>query len=353
MTSPSPTVSVLMSVYDGLPYLREAVDSVLGQSYPDFEVVAIDDGSTDGSGAVLDAYAEADPRLRVVHQENRGLIAALNRGLGLCRGRYTARMDADDVCLPDRLGQQVAVLDARPDLLVLGGASHIVDAAGVRTRTWTPETDPDLIRWRLLFKNPVIHPTVLFRTDVVREAGGYDAAAPHAEDYALWVEVSARGEIAAIADPVLDKRDWGGRVSVVHFEAQEQSSVEAIRRAFQLQAGLDLTVREAQVVRSLYRSGVPPWPTAFTRDEVTSTFRAVQAAAGAVAQRARTREGAATVTRDASDALWRLVRGNPSGGVPPVPGLTVPYARAFPAVFARRVRDRLRRGPRSDKALGL
>jgi glycosyltransferase involved in cell wall biosynthesis len=126
----TPQVTVVLPVYNAEAHLAAAVESVLSQTFADFEVLAINDGSTDGSGAILTRYAAANPRLRVIDQPNRGLIEVLNRGVREARGRWVARMDADDVCLPRRLERQVAHLAAHPDVALLGGWVATIDEAG-------------------------------------------------------------------------------------------------------------------------------------------------------------------------------------------------------------------------------
>jgi glycosyltransferase involved in cell wall biosynthesis len=116
----TPAISVAMSVYNGERFLAEAIESVLGQTFADLEFLIVDDGSTDGSRAMIEAYAAKDARIRPILRENRGLIASLNQMLDEARAPLVARMDADDVCLPERLAQQVAFLDAHPDYGVLG-----------------------------------------------------------------------------------------------------------------------------------------------------------------------------------------------------------------------------------------
>ena len=126
----SPIVSVVMSVLNGERFLREAVESILDQSLREFEFIIINDGSTDFSGSILDSYQHKDPRLRVVHQENMGLVESLNRGCGLARGKYIARMDADDIAIQDRLRWQADFMETHPEVGVVGGAVEVIDTTG-------------------------------------------------------------------------------------------------------------------------------------------------------------------------------------------------------------------------------
>lgn len=199
---PPPTVTVLMSVHNGEAHLKEAVDSVLAQTWRDFELLVVDDGSSDGTPGVLAAFT--DPRIRVVRQENRGLAAALNHGLDLARGRYVARMDADDVCLPQRLERQVAALEARPEVDVLGAWAQLF---GEREAVWRFPADPDTLRCRLLFHDVLVHPSVVLRrASFEREGLRYDPEFRYAQDYELWSRAAGRLVLANLPEVLLRLR---------------------------------------------------------------------------------------------------------------------------------------------------
>jgi glycosyltransferase involved in cell wall biosynthesis len=123
MSAGAPSVSVVMPVYQAAGFLAEAIESILAQTHPDFELIAVDDGSTDASGAILERYAKRDPRLIVAHRRHEGVIRARNAGLSLARAALVACMDADDVSLPDRLAMQISALTARPDVICIGAGS--------------------------------------------------------------------------------------------------------------------------------------------------------------------------------------------------------------------------------------
>ena len=142
MTAPLPIASVLMPVYNGEAYLREAVESVLGQTETNIELVAVDDGSTDSSRAILRQFALQDPRVRVFEEEHKGLVATLNRGLDVARARYICRLDADDIAMPDRIEKQVRFLDAHEDYVLVGGQVTIIDKAGEPMGTWEQPLTP-------------------------------------------------------------------------------------------------------------------------------------------------------------------------------------------------------------------
>ena len=222
----TPRVSVLMPVLDAEPFLREAVESILGQSLGDLELVAVDDGSTDGSLDILHDLARADARIRVHEQPHGGLAAALDAGLELASAPLVARMDADDVSLPHRLDRQVAVLDAEPETALVAGGMVMIDEGGRELETVVPPAEPDL-----LSGNTIAHPTVVFRTDAVRALGGYRL--DQAEDYDLWLRLEERHRIATVQEPVLRYRVHRGQFSVRRLERQAVGALvvqEAARR---------------------------------------------------------------------------------------------------------------------------
>ncbi|MBI1356294.1 MAG: glycosyltransferase [Acidobacteria bacterium] len=185
-------ISVLLPVYNERTLLGEALDSLLAQTEPDFEIVAVDDGSTDGTADLLDARARQDSRLRPLHLPHGGIVAALNAGLAVAQGRYIARMDADDVARPDRLRLQAELLDRRPEVgLVAGRVRFLGDAqaqAGMaRFVGWTNGLlSAERISCERFVESPFVHPSVMFRRELVEQFGGYRAG-DFPEDYELWL----------------------------------------------------------------------------------------------------------------------------------------------------------------------
>ncbi|MGB2822166.1 MAG: glycosyltransferase, partial [Phycisphaerae bacterium] len=197
-----PKASVLMPTYNDGRFVRQAVDSIRGQTFADFEFVIVNDGSTDDTPEILAEYARRDGRIRVLtNDRNMGIFASLNRGLDVCRGEYVVRMDADDIAIADRLERQLAVMDARPDVVALGGALTYIDAAG---------KDLNVMRRcavgaSLLRRSPMLHPTVVFRRKVVeKHAIRYQGRFRPADDYFFWLELSRFGRLDAIDDVVLN-----------------------------------------------------------------------------------------------------------------------------------------------------
>jgi len=224
----APAISVVLPVFNAEAYVREAVESILGESFTDFELIIINDGSTDGSGAILRELAARDPRIDLTERPNAGLVSALNDGIERAQASLIARMDADDVAMPERLALQYARMVASPRLAVLGSFIRLVDATGkvIRIADY-PVTEADTAHF-LEFGCPLAHPTVMMRRDAVLAAGGYRRAFAHCEDYDLWFRISEGGfGIGNLPLPLLNYRIHGENVSSIHREAQELGSILA------------------------------------------------------------------------------------------------------------------------------
>ena len=222
-----PKVTVLMSVYNGEKYLRKAIESILKQTFTDFEFLIINDGSTDYSGEIFRSYS--DPRIRFVsNSANRGLTRSLNTGLKLAKGEYVARIDADDVAFQNRLQVQVAFLDAHLDVCLLGGSYEVIDENGVVMSTEQVLADPLSIRFCLLFDNPVCHSSVMFRRSAVLEVGGYDENVRIGQDFDLWNRLVTRGKIVQMDKPLVQLRRHNesvSRTSPIHVKDHYVSTV--------------------------------------------------------------------------------------------------------------------------------
>ncbi len=235
MTPGAPKVSVLLPVYNGGRYLEAALDSLRRQTFEDFEVVAINDGSTDGSLALLERVARDEPRIRIFSRENRGLIATLNEGIERARGAYVARMDADDIALPDRFRRQVAFLDANPEVVALGTRVLLVDAEGWLMRPFAEKTEHAAIDAAHLegHGGTIVHPAAMFRAAALRDIGGYDDRYPHAEDLDLFLRLAERGRLANLPDILFHYRQQPDSVGHRHRETQRASAHAAIHAAYE------------------------------------------------------------------------------------------------------------------------
>jgi hypothetical protein len=211
--SDAPAVSVVMSVYNGAKFLPEAVESILRQSWSNFEFVIVNDGSTDETWSILERYRSQDNRVRVVDQEKRGLTVSLNRGCSLSKGKFIARMDADDVAMPGRLESQMHFMETHPDVGVLGGAFDLIDAAGKKLGvSWLPCEDHE-IRRLLLDSTAFLHPSVLMDRSALARAGGYREV-KYAEDYDLWLRLAEQTKLANLREVIHQYRVHPDQVSV-------------------------------------------------------------------------------------------------------------------------------------------
>jgi glycosyltransferase involved in cell wall biosynthesis len=206
-------VTVLLPVYNAAPYIREAVDSVLAQTYKDFELLIINDGSTDGSKEILESYN--DSRIRLIHQPNMGLIKTLNKGLELAQGKYIARFDADDVCYPERLQEQVDFLNTHPDYVLIGSeADYMDDEGNFLFRYKFKYYEDEEIRAAGFVICPAIHSAVMFLKEKVILAGGYDDHAVTFEDHLLWRDLAEYGKIKNVHKAWIKVRFNAGSATV-------------------------------------------------------------------------------------------------------------------------------------------
>jgi glycosyltransferase involved in cell wall biosynthesis len=200
-------VTVLMPVYNGQKYLALAIGSILGQTFTDFEFLIIDDGSSDKSLAILNRFAKADSRIRIVSRSNRGVTPTLNEGLALARGDLLARMDADDIAMPDRLEKQLAYLNTHPDCVMVGSRVQLIDPQGSPIRVICDQLTHEQIDQSLMSHGwPLVHPAVTMRTDIVRRIGGYCEKYRTNQDHDLFLRLAEFGPIANLPGVLLHYR---------------------------------------------------------------------------------------------------------------------------------------------------
>lgn len=195
-------ISVVMSVFNGEKYLREAIESILEQTYKDFQFVIVNDGSTDSSLEIMREYQKKDQRIKIINQENTGLAKALNRGIKQAKGKYIARMDADDISKPDRLDKQIEFLENNPNCVALGTQSYVIDNDGNELFITNLPTEKKTIKENYLpARNPFYHGSVMFRKDSYIEVNGYNEDIIHfIEDLILWNNLSDIGELQNLSD---------------------------------------------------------------------------------------------------------------------------------------------------------
>lgn len=320
-----PRVSVLMGVYNAERYLREALDSLLEQSFEDFEVVLVDDGSTDRSAEILGGYD--DPRLRMLaNGENLGHPRSLNIALEAARGPLIARLDADDVAEPERLERQVAEMDRRPELDVLGTWTTEIDEHGAEIGGFSYPPSETLIRWGLARTNVVYHPTVIMRRSMLERVGGYRPEIDCADDYDLFTRIlEVGGRIGILPERLIRYRRYAGQISNKRVDRQLAQAREVRRRYVSWLTGREVGAEIAEAASELQRQTGRPPPSGLLRGALAVQL-AVQRAVAADAPRSeraelrdRSREALlyharelrrAGRTRDAA-AVWRgaLTRG--------------------------------------------
>ena len=198
-------LTVLMPAYNAALYIREAIDSVLHQTYHDYELLIINDGSSDTTKDIIESYT--DKRIRLVSQENKGIATALNTGLQLAKGELIARFDADDICLPGRLEKQFGFMEANPACIITGSEAEYITENGEHLFHFKcPAYTNEEIKNIIYHTCPFIHTTVMFRKDVVLKAGGYPADAHNFEDHLLWIQLRTYGNYCNIPFPLVKVR---------------------------------------------------------------------------------------------------------------------------------------------------
>ena len=238
----APKISVLMSVYNGSQYLCESIESVLNQTFADFELIIVDDCSTDDSEAILKKFSAQDSRITLLrNEENIGLTKSLNKGLKIAQGEYIARQDADDISLPTRFEKQVAYLDHSKDTVLVSGNYSYIDAKGAFIKSLDLSDRADVTSWYLLFYNRIgAHGLAMFRRKEAVSLGGYLETFRYSQDYEFWHRLSKVGKLRILPEILqLYRRSHSESISVKAKPEQEALSVRASQSAIE-----DLTARK-------------------------------------------------------------------------------------------------------------
>ena len=206
-----PLISVVLSVYNTELYLEEAIESILNQTYENFEFIIINDGSTDRSLEIIQSYS--DERIVCISHKNKGLITSLNEGIQKAKGKYIARMDADDISLPKRFEIQIEFMEKNLDI-GLCGTSVAAFGEHIKYHVWKLSKDNKTIQTQLLFSSPLYHPTVIMRRNLILEHNlFYDEKFKHAEDFELWSRFAKYTKISNIQKPLLKYRILEGSIT--------------------------------------------------------------------------------------------------------------------------------------------
>ncbi len=246
-------LTVLMPVFNGGIYLKDSIQSILDQTFSNFELLIINDGSTDDSVATIKSID--DSRIRLIdNQQNQGLIATLNAGLALAKGKYIARQDADDISLPTRFEREIAILEADPDIALVGTNAIIIDKNSKPVGKSTLPSDDVEIRFRLLFKCGIFHTSVIFRKAVLdAHQLSYRADYIHVEDYKLWSEISRYGKLHMIADNLIHYRAHASSISS-RFKKQQEMNAALVAQENISQLNINLSVEKAERLRNHFRT---------------------------------------------------------------------------------------------------
>lgn len=215
----SPQVTVLMTVFNGEKYLEEAVGSILGQTFENFELLVVNDGSTDNTASILQNLKSKDARIRVLDQENRGIVSSANRGIEEAKGKYIARMDSDDWSFGDRLRCQVDFLNRHPDIVMVAGAFEVMNSNGEARFIKRVLLDPVDLERSLWIRNPIGHGSVMYRTEAVRSIQGYQGEG-QSEDYEIYTRLAEIGDIAGLSQLVYKYRVHSGSVTSLEHDKQ-------------------------------------------------------------------------------------------------------------------------------------
>jgi glycosyltransferase involved in cell wall biosynthesis len=288
----TPAVTVLMPAYNAARFVAQTVDTVLAQTFGDFEFVIINDGSTDATPDILCDYARREARIRLISRPNTGYVAALNEGLGLARADLVARIDADDLADPRRLELQVARMRAEPELVALGSNALAIDEAGHVLGDYSvPLTHEEIEAEHLRGSSSIHHPAVMLRTEAVRRVGGYRRELMPCEDFDLWLRLGEVGRLANLPEKLLTKRLFVGSAVATNLEKQEKLVKQILAETWQR--------------RRL--GGVPQMPPRRLRDKVDLYrqwgWMALRGGHVATSRRYAVR---AIVSRPLDKASWRL-----------------------------------------------
>jgi len=248
-----------MPIYNGGKYLRRALDSMLNQTMQNFDIIIIVEyGCTDDTSLICEEYSTKDKRIKIYYnQERLGITKSLNYGLELCKGKYIARMDADDYSYPERLEKQIAFMEVNPDVGILCTNRRIICNNGIAYNN-DPPTDPDEIRVRLLFAFCLNHPTMIFRTDLFKSNNWKYPENGEAEDYALCISLFLKTSIDCLSEVLLDYYEHGENAIFAKFDAVRAASADISRNAIFTTLGID-TQNYADIYFGWCENDIPPY----------------------------------------------------------------------------------------------
>ena len=261
-----PTISVVMPTYNGAELVGETIAALQAQSFGDFELIVVDDCSTDDTVAVLRGYR--DPRIRVIEApENRRVVLTRNHAFAEARGRYIAALDHDDLCHPDRFARQVAYLDVHPEIVLVGTAANVLEDGAILPSSLAPISTPAVIEWLLRIENPLVWSSVMMRADAARRLDPFmRPELVYAEDFDLYHRIGAFGGIARLDDELLTYRRHGGGASQVQAAAMRGRASDVLAGVYAPTFGADASANADLIVRHVM--GQQPVPDRATLERV-------------------------------------------------------------------------------------
>ena len=223
------SISVIMTAYNSERYLSFAIESILTQTFRDFEFIIVNDGSTDSSLEIIQRFQTQDPRIRIIDQTNQGITKSLNNAINLVQGKYIARMDADDISMPTRLEKQYQFMETHPEIAVCGSRALIIDEDGDAIRNDRVVcTHENIEKRHLLGKCSLKHPSVIIRTDILRKVNGYNEDLPYAQDFDLWLRIGEIGKLENLREPLIKYRRCSDSISSRKKREQWEAACKAI-----------------------------------------------------------------------------------------------------------------------------
>jgi glycosyltransferase involved in cell wall biosynthesis len=209
-----PSVTVLMAVFNGTNWLSAAIESVIHQTFKDFEFIIVDDGSTDDSSEIMERYQKKDSRIIIIRKPNTGLADSLNQGIHKARGMWIARLDADDICETTRLEKQIELTLTNSKIVFVGTGLTIINEDGEKLATYQyPKMHVSLLKGLIYYNKFPAHSSAFYKTEAVRELGGYRSRIKRAEDLDLWLRLSEKGEFSSLTIPLIQLRHHSKQIS--------------------------------------------------------------------------------------------------------------------------------------------
>ena len=247
----NPEISVIMSVYNSERFLNQAINSILDQTFSEFEFVIVNDASTDNSRNIILSYT--DSRIKLIDNDtNIGLTKSLNKAIEIAKGRYIARMDADDISLPDRFSVQYDFLEANNDFTLVGSGAYLINENNNEIGSLNRPFTNEIIIGHAFFYNPIIHPVVMFRKNTIVEIGAYNIAIKRAQDYDLWLRLIKHGaKICNLPQLLLQHREHDNSIESAYPGEQQRYAAQALHDALIIIFSLNVSIKNIELYRKL------------------------------------------------------------------------------------------------------